>query len=223
MGTTTTDTNLYCSGDKYGHVLLTGKSYMKPRKGGTKRYVECICKCWNVFWTRFDGLKSGHATSCGCAHKEAVTTFNNLSKHSLSNVWRGMISRCYDEKCEYYKNYGLIGVSVCEEWRNDFMSFYNWSIENGWEEGLELDKDKKVDKKPGKLYSPDFCTFMTHRENSLYTSSSKIIEYGGVRKNLCIWCEELGLNYGATNQRITRNNWSIEKAFDEKYRNLKTA
>ena len=38
-----------------------------------------------------------------------------------------MKSRCSDIKDEHhYKHYFGRGITVCDEWKNDFMNFYNW-------------------------------------------------------------------------------------------------
>lgn len=205
---------IYESGDIYGYLMLTGKSYTKPTKNGSKRYVEYICKCGTIGWTEFSGLKSRHVRSCGCLHIEKVKTQHGLSTHPLMGVWYGMIRRCYDEKCKYFKNYGKIGVKVCPEWKNNYKAFYDWALANGWDNGLELDKDKLAPTQTGKLYSPEFCCFLTHQQNTLYTSTARMIEYNGQIKNLSVWCEELGLDYSLMRQRIGRDKWDSKKAFE---------
>lgn len=215
------ETLLYKSGDEYGNVVLTGKSYTKPTKNGSKRYVEFICDCDKIAWTRFDGLKSGHCISCGCHHIKQITTQKGLSRHSLRAVWGGLIRRCYDIRCIYYKNYGGRGVTVCEEWKDDYQEFYNWAISNGWRKGLELDKDKLAPTQTGKIYSPEFCSFITHQENTLHTSTARMVEYKGLTKNLSVWCEELGLEYNRMNQRLRNLKWSAKKAFETPIRKIK--
>ena len=78
-----------------------------------------------------------------------------------------MNRKCYIKTDSQYKWYGAKGVTVCEEWQNDFMSYYNWCIANGWEKGLHLDKDilcNEQDIYP-KVYSPTTCKFVTKSEN----------------------------------------------------------
>ena len=48
-----------------------------------------------------------------------------------------MKSRCYNPKASKYYLYGGKGIEVCEEWKNDFMSFYNWSMNNGYKDDSE--------------------------------------------------------------------------------------
>lgn len=39
-----------------------------------------------------------------------------------------------------YKYYGGRGITLCEEWNNDFDIFHKWALENGYEENLTLDR-----------------------------------------------------------------------------------
>jgi hypothetical protein len=207
------------TGDVYGFVMLTVKSYIDNTKKKYIRYVEYICKCKRIGWTRFESLRNGKTKSCGCHHKEVITT-NNISRHPLNGVWEGIISRCYNKSCKHYKSYGGRGVIVCEEWKNDIKAFFEWAINNGWQKGLELDKDKLSPNKLGNIYSPEFCCFITHKENMRYRSNSIIIEYKGVKNNLSEWCKELGLEYSRIRQRIFRDKWTIEKSFETKYKRV---
>lgn len=72
-----------------------------------------------------------------------------------------MVKRCYDVKCEAFKNYGARGIIVCDGWKDDFMSFYTWAKSNGWREGLELDR---IDNDGN--YEPSNCQFITSAENN---------------------------------------------------------
>lgn len=70
---------------------------------------------------------------------------NTYNKHGLSNhkvyqAWTNIVYRCTNKKDKYFKDYGERGITVCNEWKNDFMSFYNWSIENGYKDSLTIDR-----------------------------------------------------------------------------------
>lgn len=47
------ETAKYCSGDRYGMLMLTGKSYVSEIK---RRMVESICDCGNVTFKRLERL-----------------------------------------------------------------------------------------------------------------------------------------------------------------------
>lgn len=78
--------------------------------------------------------------------------------------WQGLFKRCYSG-LDHYRSYR--DTKVCEEWHN-FQNFCKWFYCN-YEDGLELDKDLKAYNFSGKLYSPDFCTFLPKKLNVLVT------------------------------------------------------
>lgn len=142
--------------------------------------------------------------------KVGARVIHGLSKHPLYKVWNGMIDRCHKPDRENYKWYGVKGVVVCDEWRNDYISFYNWAIQNGYKEGLQLDKDIKG---TGKLYSPDTCLFVTGNDNMRSRTDNNYIEYNGDVKIITDWARELGMSDVALYKRIKK--WGVEKAIEQ--------
>lgn len=85
----------------------------------------------------------------------------------LYNIWCAMKGRCYRHTNDHYSSYGERGIEVCNEWKNDFQSFYDWAINNGYNENLTIDR---IDNNKG--YSPENCQWL---------SFLKIQENKGVR------------------------------------------
>lgn len=90
------------------------------------------------------------------------------SKHSgvktaSYSCWLSMLERCYcANRLDKYPSYRGCSVSPC--WHN-FQEFAAWYEENyPTDDGsYDLDKDIKI---PGnRVYSPEFCMFVTDREN----------------------------------------------------------
>ena len=52
-----------------------------------------------------------------------------------------MIARTSNPNHSAYKYYGARGIKVCDEWLNDRGTFFTWALANGYEKGIELDKD----------------------------------------------------------------------------------
>lgn len=93
----------------------------------------------------------------------------------LYGVWGSMCHRCTSPKNIAYPRYGGVGITVCSEWLNSFDIFADWALANGWEKGLQIDKDiksKELGINPP-TYSPDTCTVVTPRVNSLHSSATK--------------------------------------------------
>ncbi len=78
----------------------------------------------------------------------------------LYQTWACMKKRCINPKNKYYHRYGGRGITVCKEWRNDYLSFKNWAMDNGYQDNLTIDR---IDNNRG--YGPDNCQWITNREN----------------------------------------------------------
>ncbi len=164
-------------GDKYGYLEIVGLAYTRYATTNSvvkRTYIKARCACGNEKEYMIANLKKNHTLSCGC-HKlnriKESNTRHGLRTHHLYRAWLGMKQRCIrDENSKWYK---LKGIKVCDEWQSNFMSFYNWSIANGWMEGLELDR-----RDGGKGYSPDNCRWISHKENMINSAS-------------CIYSEDL--------------------------------
>lgn len=135
-----------------------------------------------------------------------------IRKHPLYSVWAGIYSRCYISTHEAFKYYGARGVKMCDEWLNNPSSFIEWANTNGWERGLDIDKDIKGN---GLLYSPDTCSIVTHQINIAHRKDIIIISYNGESRCLKEWAEILNMNRNTLQNRIRRYRWSVSRAFTQ--------
>lgn len=199
------------SGQRFVRLLVVS---LNPERGksGAARW-DCVCDCGCAVTVLANNLKRGNSRSCGCLDREMASkrvTTHGLTKHPLHNVWRCMLYRCSNSKDI---DYGGRGVVVCEEWENDFISFYNWAISNGWAKGLQLDKDIKA-KQLGLqplLYSPERCQFVTAKQNSRNRRGNRLITCRGMTKTLSEFAEMVGENSDIIHFRM-RHGWSEEDA-----------
>ncbi len=121
-----------------------------------------------------------------------------------------VIGRCYKNNNKAYPIYGGRGVVVCDEWKNDRVAFMDWAVENGYQIGLQLDKDIKGD---GFLYSPNTCCFVTSKENNNHKRKNVCIEYKGERKTLTQLFEISGIIPNTIKARLKRG-WDIDKVLN---------
>lgn len=166
-------------GQKFGR--LTVLSDYGVKNGRT--YSECLCACGNIVIVCNKYLKSGHTKSCGCYKNELVkemgkrtgkkniiaaqlkahenNTKHDMSKTRLYRIWQQMKQRCYNRNSTAYHYYGEKGISVCEEWKSDFYSFYKWAMNNGYSDNLTIDRIDSFED-----YTPFNCQWITQEENT---------------------------------------------------------
>lgn len=182
-----------------------------------KRRIKAkyICDCGKECIKNKCDVNNGNTKSCGCLKAKWGLEFglksrkHGLSKHPLHKVWDGIKERCYNPNSINYHNYGGRGVMMCESWRTNFKEFYDWCIENGWQHGLEIDKDKKI--KNNLIYSPDTCSIITSAENANYTRANTIIEFNGDNLPLNIIAKKYNITAIQLSNRLAKG-WSIKDA-----------
>jgi hypothetical protein len=114
----------------------------------------------------------------------------------IHNSWRGMRERCNNPNHKHYKHYGGRGIKVCEEWNNSFHSFLFWSNNNGYAEGLSIDR-----KDNDGNYEPDNCRWANAKTQNRNSRHNILVVINGVTKALSQWAEEHNLTYGTLKWR----------------------
>lgn len=154
------------TGNRYGHVSVISLSEGKSKSGGYRWF--CKCDCGNTFTTTSASLRYGSTQSCGCERKKHL--YNNpphkthgMSQSRLYHIWQGMKNRCYGPSHNRFMSYGGRGIAVCEEWKNDFLSFKKWAYANGYDETAERGKCTidRIDVNGN--YEPSNCRFVDMR------------------------------------------------------------
>jgi hypothetical protein len=185
----------------------------KPRMGLYQ------CECGNITKAREGEVRALKILSCGCwssKRQRELHLTHGLSKHLLYGIWKAMIDRCENPDNKQYPDYGGLGITVYEEWRGgeNFINFFNWAMEAGWETGLHLDKDI-LSKKLGLAipkYSPETCCFITRRKNNRNKKDVTIVEYEGQKIPLPELCEKFGISNVLVRGRMKKYKWDLIKA-----------
>lgn len=105
------------------------------------RAFICECDCGNITTIEPTMWEKEIVKSCGCKRGELLSIRSSTHGHSgdrLYRVWSSMKSRCYNSKNSNYPNYGGRGISICEEWIENFENFYKWAIDAGYNYNAEF-------------------------------------------------------------------------------------
>lgn len=133
------------------------------------------------------------------------TRTHGQSSTKLYKAWKNMKVRCYNKKNKDFQFYGGRGIGVVKEWHK-FINFYNWAINNGYKEGLTIDR-----KDNSKEYSPLNCRWITQKNNCRNRRSTVFLTYNGQTKCIAEWAEYYGINRKALQSRL-KSGWPIELA-----------
>ena len=142
---------------------------------------------------------------------EAVNT-TRQAHFRLYKVWDNMKARCYNPKHKSYYGYGGRGITICDEWKNDFETFANWALANGYDENAPKGQCTidRIDNNKG--YSPDNCKWVTIGKNLNNKSNCRMFTHDGKTQSLADWARELGMDYNAFLSRMYRNGYDFEQA-----------
>ena len=140
-------------------------------------------------------LTTGRVKSCGCLAREKSSERMKIMRENqgkrdkrLSTIWMNMKNRCLNPNNNNYKNYGEKGITVCDEWKTSFENFYFWSISNGYEENLTLDRINPLGN-----YEPKNCRWATQKVQQNNRTNNHIIEMNGEIHTLSEWSEILNV------------------------------
>ncbi len=173
---------------------LTVLKRVENDKQGNAMWL-CQCVCGKTKKLRGGTLRQGKTKSCGCLLSEAskkrmtkLCTKHGMSATKLYRVYSSMRERCEKPSCPEYKNYGGRGITVCKEWKHDRNSFFEWALNNGYKQGLEIDR---IDVNGN--YEPSNCRWVTRVENCNNKRNNIFLEYKGEKHTLSEWARLTGI------------------------------
>ena len=205
-------------------ILIEDLGRMYPTEGSKhkRRYGLYKCGfCGAEFKTSLYSVKKGDTKSCGCYNKRRVSESNKthgLKSTRLYRIWGAIKGRVLNPKNKSYLNYGGRGITMCVEWKNDFMSFYTWAMSNGYSDELSIDR---IDNDGN--YCPENCRWTTktiqrrntriHKNNTsgfkgvcLFKKTNKYVVKIDINKKKI----HLGYYKTAVEAGIAYNNYIIE-------------
>ena len=199
------------TGSKIGSVTVLEQTSKRIRG-----YIVYKCKCercGKIFEQNSHYLsnrkKQNKETSCGCYLKTGHLYKNGLRNTRLYTTYTNMKQRCNNKNCSAYKNYGARGITVCKKWDNDFLSFYNWALSNGYNDNLTLDR---IDNDKG--YCPSNCRWVDMSVQGNNKRNNVLLEADNEEKTFRELCNDYNIAYSTLYTRI-RRGWSLEKALTE--------
>jgi len=193
--------------------VLPNKSFKYRQRYGV---YKCLY-CGKEFKASTNSIKTGNTKSCGCLkHKTIIdrNTTHGMSKTRLYSIFCDIKKRCNNQNSSHYSDYGGRGIIICDEWKKDFNSFYNWSIKHGYKKSLTIDRiDNDGNYEPSNCRWVDFFTQARNKQklSSLNTSGYRGVNYS---KRLDKWIARIGVNNKRVYLGLFGSSIDAAKAYD---------
>ena len=175
-------------GEKFGKLTIIGES----EKIGKFYYALCKCECGNEKKIKTTSFFRGYSKTCGSCQSK-------LFPKRLRRTLTSMKARCLNKKSTYYKDYGGRGIKICQEWLKDRYSFYNWALENGYNENLTIDR---IDCNGN--YEPSNCKWSTKKEQANNKRTSIFLTYNNEKKTITDWSEIYNITMAKVSYRYKK-------------------
>lgn len=149
-------------GVRFGNYTAT--NIMERFNGNLKRL--CICDCGVEQYVVTSSLLGGYSNGCRrCGNIKMQKQNGDSKKDSQHNgvyvSYRAMLGRCYQPSTNNYNLYGGAGITVCNEWKESYLEFKEWSMLNGWEEGFVISRIGDIGN-----YEPNNCKWQSKLDNA---------------------------------------------------------
>lgn len=176
---------------------------------GTNIQTKYLCKCTicnsNKVVAR-TSLVKGVSTKCrSCS---ASRSKRKWKTEKLRTIYKGIKQRCYDKKSSSYERYGKKGITICDEWLSDPLSFEKWALNNGYMDGLSIDR---IDCNLG--YSPSNCRWADITTQNNNRKNVHLITINNKTKSIAQWCKVFNVSYQTALWRY-KHNYPTEKIFN---------
>jgi len=165
---------------RFGMLTFTGNLGRMIRNVS----CECICDCGTRKYVRLNELISGTVRSCGCLRRLGGK-YRNGKPFPEYCSWLSIMQRCYNPAHRAYPNYGGRGVSVHDEWRDDFKAFLA-HIGPRPTLGHSIDRINNDGN-----YEPGNVRWATMKEQARNKRTNRLLRINGRVQCVTDWAEEL--------------------------------
>ena len=114
----------------------------------------------------------------------------------IYRAWRAIKTRCFDKNSRSYKDYGARGITMCEQWQDNFLMFFRdvgLPPSNAYSIG-RIDNDGS--------YEPSNCHWETPREQQANRRCTVRITIAGETRCMAEWARLAGISAEAFAARV---------------------
>lgn len=194
------------TGQRFGRLTVVEEA---PKSSHGNRRWRCECDCGTICFVETGDLTGLRQKSCGCFKKERTAISHKTHgqrRTRLYTIWFHMKTRCESPNDKNYSDYGGRGISVCSEWKNSFLAFYQWAMASGYSHDLTIDRRDNNGN-----YCPENCRWITIGQQQNNRRSNHQMTAFGRTQNIKQWADEFGVPYHTLLYRVA-HGWTPERA-----------
>lgn len=171
-------------------------------------FWACRCECGKDVVRPAYNLKSGAVRSCGCLNMECLKAraLHGMARKGAvvpeMGVWENIRTRCHNQKCRAFKDYGGRGILMCDRWlvgengETGFACFYA-------DMGPRPTRKHQIDRiDNNKGYSPDNCRWTDIKTNARNKRNTLWVPHNGKMISLAEVADLSGIPYSALLYRV---------------------
>lgn len=209
-------------GERFGQLTVVKELPYRINKFGKKEYMWlCQCDCGNTIEECTHSLRQGYAHKCKACYtndKKYNYYVHGDSKSSLYRIWTGMKQRCYNPNNPDYYLYGARGITVCDEWKDDYPAFKEWAIANEYEEEVNHRYESTIDRiDPNGNYEPSNCRWVSAKTQMRNRRCTVMCYYNGELIPLAEAAELLGVKWFQLYQQWNKGIYKDATEIDFSY------
>lgn len=204
--------------------------YECEKRKNNKIFYHCRCDCGVEKDVCGGDLRNNKIKSCGCYNNDMrkktgkKNKTHGMSKTRFYRLHSGMLDRCYNKTFHCYKNYGAVGIEVCEEWhkfenfKEDMYESYLKHCKEFGESNTTLDR---ID--PYGNYEKSNCRWATCKEQANNRRNNHMVLVNGVKLTMSKAREIVNISKTILTKKLKRygkhgfmfNNYFIQDVMEE--------
>lgn len=187
------------TGERRGK-LVADSLVEKIAQGSRSIYIwKWACDCGGSINSSISAVRRGQVAHCGCGRKRMKRTEHGHAVHGAVSAtyqsYQGAKSRCFNPRNRSFHAYGGRGITMCDRWRDSYISFVEdmgERPENTTLERINVDGN----------YDPGNCKWATWQEQVRNTRQVYRILEGSTLMTLKDFAKMKGVSYSALHQRV---------------------
>ena len=181
--------------------MLTFIEFTGSNTADGHRLARYACDCGNVQTFAASRVRHGYANMCKACKIEVSR--KSATKHGMRGtreyrIWSGIKTRCYNKNSKDYAKYGQSGITMFNDWKNSFQSFFNYMGEcPSPDHSIDrIDNDQGY--QPGNVRWASKLEQARNKKNATYVTDGKRVYRINEVANM------LGISRGAAHLRLKR-------------------